>query len=209
MELDRAPLWRGDYVSVRQLCEDFGRYPYLPRLTGSDVLLTAIEDGVRLLLWRHETFAYADSFDEASERYRGLRGGQSPSVAESGLVVKPDVAARQLDEQERPGAPGDSGSPEQPGGGATEPGPGASGARSVAPRRFYGSVQLDPSRVGRDAGQIAEEVIAHLAGLVGANVTVSLEIHAEVPNGIPDTVVRTVTENSRTLKFTSQGFEED
>jgi hypothetical protein len=28
-----------------------------------------------------------------------------------------------------------------------------------------------------------------------------------VPGGTPDNVVRTVTENSRTLKFTNQGFE--
>jgi predicted AAA+ superfamily ATPase len=211
MELDRAPLWRGDHVFVRQLCEDFGRYPYLPRLTGSDVLLSAIEDGVRLLLWRQETFAYADSFDDATGGYRGLRGGQSPSVAESGLVVKPEVAARQLDERQQPSSPGAGGSKEQPGGSADEqPTPAEPGrGRPAAPRRFYGTVQLDPSRVGRDAGQVAEEVIAHLAGLVGSNVTVSLEIHAEVPNGIPDNVVRTVTENSRTLKFTSQGFEED
>jgi hypothetical protein len=56
---------------------------------------------------------------------------------------------------------------------------------------------------------IADEVIAHLAGLVGATVTVTLEIEAEVPTGAPDHVVRTVTENGRTLKFTSQGFERE
>ena len=50
-------------------------------------------------------------------------------------------------------------------------------------------------------------MIAHLAGLVGSTVTVTLEIEAEIPSGAPDHVVRTVTENSRTLKFTSQGFE--
>jgi hypothetical protein len=50
-------------------------------------------------------------------------------------------------------------------------------------------------------------VIAHLAGLVNAKVSVTLEIEAEIPAGAPDNVVRTVTENSRTLKFTSQGFE--
>jgi hypothetical protein len=38
-------------------------------------------------------------------------------------------------------------------------------------------------------------------------VTVTLEIEAEMPGGAPETVVRTVTENSRSLKFTSQGFE--
>jgi len=68
-------------------------------------------------------------------------------------------------------------------------------------------VSLDPARVGRDASRIAEEVIAHLAGQVGADVTVTLEIEASLPNGATDQIVRTVTENSRTLKFTSQGFE--
>ena len=33
------------------------------------------------------------------------------------------------------------------------------------------------------------------------------DIEAIVPSGVPDNVVRTVTENCRTLKFTSQGFE--
>ena len=53
------------------------------------------------------------------------------------------------------------------------------------------------------------KVIAHLAGLVGANVTVTLEIEAEIPDGAPEQVVRTVTENSRTLKFTNQAFERE
>jgi hypothetical protein len=70
-------------------------------------------------------------------------------------------------------------------------------------------VVLDTTRVGRDASRIAEEVIAHLAGLVGSSVTVTIEIEAEIPSGAPDNVVRTVTENSRTLKFTSQGFEKE
>jgi hypothetical protein len=38
-------------------------------------------------------------------------------------------------------------------------------------------------------------------------VTVTLEIEATVPDGTPEHVVRIVTENSRTLRFTSQGFE--
>ena len=77
------------------------------------------------------------------------------------------------------------------------------------PKRFHGTVTLDATRVGRDAGKVAEEVIAHLTGLVGARVTVTLEIEAEIPAGASESVVRTVTENSRTLKFTSQGFEKE
>jgi hypothetical protein len=76
------------------------------------------------------------------------------------------------------------------------------------PKRYHGTVTLDPARVGRDAGRIADEVITHLVGLVGSSVRVTLEIEADVPDGAPDNVVRTVTENSRTLKFTSNsGFE--
>ena len=82
-------------------------------------------------------------------------------------------------------------------------------ARTAKPTRFYGTVALDPTRAGRDAGRIADEVIAHLAGLIGAKVTVcTMEIEAHIPQGAPDNVVRTVTENSRTLKFSTQGFEQ-
>ncbi|MGH7032053.1 MAG: hypothetical protein ACREEZ_16710 [Stellaceae bacterium] len=63
--------------------------------------------------------------------------------------------------------------------------------------------------MGRDAGRVADEVIAHLTGLTGADVTVTIEIDARLPNGATDQLVRTVTENSRTLKFDSQGFEKE
>jgi hypothetical protein len=95
-----------------------------------------------------------------------------------------------------------------PGMGTTEAGAGV--VTEVAkPTRFHGSVTLDPARVGRDASRIAEEVIAHLSALVGSEVKVTLEIEAEIPQGVSDNVVRTVTENSRTLKFTTQGFEKE
>ncbi|HEY1205115.1 MAG: hypothetical protein ABSH46_18000 [Bryobacteraceae bacterium] len=51
-------------------------------------------------------------------------------------------------------------------------------------------------------------MVQHLAGLLDAKVTVTLEIEAEIPSGAPDHVVRTVTENCRTLKFENSGFEE-
>jgi hypothetical protein len=77
------------------------------------------------------------------------------------------------------------------------------------PNRFHGKVVVDPAGDGRDAGRIADEVISPLVGLVGSEVTVTIEIEVRIPSGAPDNVVRTVTENSRTLKFTSQGLEED
>jgi len=52
-------------------------------------------------------------------------------------------------------------------------------------------------------------VIAHLAGQVRAEVTVTLEIEVSLPGGASDQIERTVTENSRTLKFTSHEFESE
>jgi hypothetical protein len=74
--------------------------------------------------------------------------------------------------------------------------------------RFHGSVSLDPARTGRDAGRIADEVLSHLTPLKGARVTVTLEIQAEAPDGVPENVARTVNENCKTLKFRDSGFEE-
>ena len=75
------------------------------------------------------------------------------------------------------------------------------------PKRFHGTVALDPLRPGADAGRVGQEVIAHLSGLPGARVQVTLEIEAIVPEGVPENVARIVTENARTLKVASQGFE--
>ncbi len=217
MDLDRVPLWRGEHVEIRQLVEDFARYLYLPRLKNPSVLLGAVRDGLALLTWERDTFAYADSYDEAAGRYRALRGGQHvtlPDTDPPGLLVKPEIARRQMDaetlQRGGAGAPSDTGTspwitpPIQPPPG-TEPQPPA----SPQPRRFHGSVTLDPTRVGRDASRVAEEVIAHLAGLPGAQVRVTLELDACLPQGVPDNIVRTVTENSRTLKFSDHGFESE
>jgi len=228
MELDKIPLWRGDHVSVKQLVEDFARYLYLPRLKDTEVLLRAISEGVNLLTWSQDSFGFADSHDELIGRYKGLRGGSIVSLTDphaASLVVKPEVASRQLDLER--GAPGVSGTDMRGSGadgvendpvvggtnkvGGSDVGQsGGTAAISEKPKRFHGSISLDAGRVGRDAGKVAEEVIAHLVGLVGANVTVNLEISASLPDGAPDNVVRTVTENARTLKFApGSGFEKE
>jgi predicted AAA+ superfamily ATPase len=64
MELDRVPLWRGDHVPIKQLIEDFARYLYLPCLKDSGVLLQSISDGLALLTWNKDSFAFAESYDE-------------------------------------------------------------------------------------------------------------------------------------------------
>jgi predicted AAA+ superfamily ATPase len=210
-ELDKT-LWRGnDHVAIRQLADDFARYLYLPRLADSSVLTKAIIDGINLTSWLEDAFGYASGRDEKKSRYRDLvKPPRLMSISESdpGVLVKATVARAQLDAEEKKPAsgeipqPGDGPRPGKGPGGDTPPPP-------PQPKRFHGSVRLDALRLGRDAGRIAEEVLQHLATLPDAEVEVTLEIQATMPGGAPEKIVRTVSENARTLKFESQGFEEE
>jgi len=141
----------------------------------------------------------------------------SAEASGSSLLVWPEPALKQR-EAETPASPGSAGAGavstfgnsaagSAPAGGPSSEVTGIQPAFPPKLKRFHGSVPLDPTRVGRDASRLADEVLAHLVGLVGSTVKVTLEIEAEIPSGAPDNVVRTVTENSRTLKFTNQGFE--
>jgi hypothetical protein len=209
-ELDKVPLWRGDHVSVKQLVEDFARYPYLLRLRDSNVLVTSVREGVASVTWREETFAFAENFDETKNRYSGLRTGVLVSVSADGffgLVVKPDVAAQQLAKDQPAPTEGGGVKPEI-NGGSQKPGEGpAKPIPPSPPKRFYGTVRIEAARMNRDASTISQEVVQHLVGLLTANVEVTLEIQASVPEGVPENVVRIISENCRTLKFDSHGFE--
>jgi predicted AAA+ superfamily ATPase len=211
MDDKKASLWRGgNHVAVKQLVEDFARYLYLPRLRDPEVLLDSTREGVARLTWRSETFALADSWDEKKGTYLGLRAGQTVRIAadSGGILVKPDVAAPQLEHeraaQAAPSEPRERGRPQLDS--PTEPTP---EPQPRVVRRFHGSVSLDPERLGRDAGRIAEEVVQHLTTQRNATVRLTLEVEADLPEGAPDSVVRIVTENARTLKFKSQGFEDE
>ena len=76
------------------------------------------------------------------------------------------------------------------------------------PKRFYGSTKLNSIRLSRDADRVAQEIVQHLTALVGTEVEVTLEVHAKIPDGASPELVRTVTENCRTLRFENYGFEE-
>jgi predicted AAA+ superfamily ATPase len=220
-ELDRIPLWTGNHVSIKQLCDYMPRYLYLPRLRDENVLLAAIQEGVASLSWQIETFAYAEGWDDKRQRYQGLRAAQSTRVVvdDRSLLVRPEVAAAQFAQDraaqetarqtgEKSGKNGES-KAGRDGGSSEEQERTEETTPTPKVGRFHGSVPVDPLRLGRDAANIAQEVVQHLTGLVGAQVEITIEIHAELPNGASDKRVRDVTENCRTLRFTDYGFEEE
>lgn len=76
-------------------------------------------------------------------------------------------------------------------------------------KRFFGSVELNPDRVGKEASRIAKEVLQHLSTIRGAQLKITLEIEATIPSGVAEETQRIVTENCQTLQFDKQGFEKE
>jgi hypothetical protein len=70
------------------------------------------------------------------------------------------------------------------------------------------SAKLDNTRVNRDVNNYVQEIIQHLTAVEGSEVELTLEVNVTVPDGIPPTTVRTVSENCRTLKVTDFGFDD-
>ena len=218
MEMDRIPLWRGDHVAIQQLVEDFARYPYLPMLKNSEVLLEAIRKGLSMMMWEQDSFAYAESYNDEAKRYRGLRAGSYQALAESdtGLLVRPQIARNQMDAE---AASADTTTDdikddrdEKPENWTTltKPARGASGPdEQRKAKKYHGMVMLDHARVGPVASKIADEVIVHLTTVPGSDVKLTLHIEAKMPQGVSKHIERIVLENSRILNFEDSSFEDE
>jgi uncharacterized protein len=220
--LDKLLWTDADHIGVRKMKDYFPQYVYLPRLSRADLVLDAIRDGLASTVWASDTFAYASAFDPEKGRYAGLQAGRIGIVVTddpNSVIVKPTVAQKQLGVEQSLGQPGQ---PPTSGGAGTRTMtlPGTQGQTGTAserptpsetpqPTRFFGTVTVDPQRINRDIDALAAEVIHHLAKLPNAVVKVTVEIQADAPGGVPDDVVRTVSENCRTLKFTDHGFEKE
>ncbi|MCB9390232.1 MAG: ATP-binding protein [Acidimicrobiia bacterium] len=213
LDAQLSKLWADGHVPVTKLWDAFARYLYLPRLRDQSVLLTSV--GTPLLMWQTEGFATADAYDDAAGRYLGLSVSADAPPNPATLVVAPDRATAQLDADRARAS--ESAGTTTPGSAATSSGDaGETGAGSeedpprgpTQPVRFHAAFDLDPERLNRDFGKVSAEVISHLTGLLGTDVRITIEIEASNGEGFPDTVVRNVTENARTLRFDDYGFEE-
>lgn len=209
LDLDRY-LWKGvNHLNTKQLCEYYASYLYLPKLRDKSVLQKCINDGLSKL--QGEYFGYADAFNQETNRYEGLvfGGGLSNAIIDAdSVLVKPDVAQAQMQAEVKPSIqPGETSTGEARGPTTTQPGGTPAQPSKKTITKFVGSVELNPDRVGANAGRITDEVLSHLTVLRGAKVSVTMEIQIEVPNGIDESVQRTVLENCNTLKFKFPRFE--
>lgn len=211
-ELDNF-LW-GDrpHLGLKQLWDYFASYCYLPRLSDQDVLLDAVRDGVSS---QNAYFAYATSVTPQGE-YRGLayRANSSIYFDANSVIVRPEVAEAQLqrewDERERKQGVTDTGAnPARFDGSTRNTATATPESESVVLSRYHGNVHVDPQRVNKELPLIVEEVIQRLTSLTGCTVRITLEIDAIRPEGFDEGTVRTISENSRTLKFNGYQFESE
>jgi predicted AAA+ superfamily ATPase len=204
MELDRWFWKEQDHVSTKKMWDALCGYCYLPRLRDQAVFTETIRDGVAI----RDYFAYATSVS-SDGRYEGLTLGVSETpifIDLASVLVKPDLALAQLAAEAE--AKRESGGESYGGGdGKKEEPETAEIERSKIVRRYAASVTLDADRPSRDMGRIADEVLGHLSTLPKAKLSITVEIIADIPDGVPEDIQRIVLENGSALKFKSQEFE--
>jgi hypothetical protein len=209
LDNELARRWADGHVAASTLWDDFAKYVYLPRLRDQEVLVATIEAGPASVTWQTDGYAVAVGIDEATGRYLSLATGSHPgAIAPTALVVRPEFAIGQQEtDPDDVQAPGKGPRPA----GGREPGTDQTPEPSLQPvAQFRGSVVLDVNRPIKHFGDISKEVLDHLAAQVGVELDVRVEITARKPDGFSDGVIRTVSENARTLKFDGDtGFTED
>lgn len=205
-------LWADGHVSVGELWQVYADYPYMSRLRDQSVLIDGL--GRNSLAWQIDGLALAEGFEAESGQYLGLKlPGEEPVIipTNSTLIVKPAAALAQRGNEmsERPGqAPGlghgIEGREDDTSGPDLDP-----EERSTRPpsTRYFGTRTLNPERYTLDFKKLADEILVHLSK-PGISLSVRVEIEATTPTGFDDNTVRTVSENSTTLKFEQAGFEE-
>ena len=201
-------IWNGkDHLSLKDLWDYMNRYTYLPRIKNRSVLAKTVQAAVSGML--PGPFAYADRWDDANNNYVGLAISGPTHVQvvidSDSVIINPEIAEthrpKTIEEPIGPSAtdPTDPQHPvPKPGDNQGEkPGP----TPEKQPTRFVGTVMISADRPARDIHQIVEAIIEQLTTLPGSDVSLKLEIDAEVPSGLDRAKVRTLIENATTLGF--------
>lgn len=200
------PLWPegASYLTIGEVAKWFASFAYLPKIRDRLVLEGAIRDGVANTDAR---FGYADRYDEATGNYIGLAFGRTTPehFPESAVLVS---AAAALAQKSQLSAPPEA-KPEWvvTGGGPSESVVGPKPA--AKPTRFYGAVEIDPSRPIKSFETILDSVVLELQRNGSAKVKLTLEIEVDAAEGFEEADIGVVRDNARQLKFKldSTGFE--
>ena len=190
-------IWKDNHhLYLKNIWEYSCRYLYLSRMKNRQVLVETVRSAISQTV--PGPFAYAENWDDMTESYQGLSITAAIQVSvvidNESLIVAPQVA-----EKNRPDPP-----PNTPGegfdDGVNEP-DSPSPDKNDKPTRFYGTVMVSPERPARDIQQIIEGVVEQITSIPSSDVSIKLEIVAEISDGLDSSKVRTLVENANTLGF--------
>jgi hypothetical protein len=200
--------WKADRTSVKaaDFWEDTLRYVYLPRLKDRGVLAQAIVKGARTPDF------FGTAYGEHDGKYDGFKFGDSNVQFDDTLLLIEPEAAKAY-EAANPPTPLPGTTPPVIPPGPTPPGPVLPGSTPPGPttstkaKTFHGSAAIAPATAKMRLVQIAEEIVATLAADPNADVKVRIEIEATFAHGAQDQTKRAVSENAKTLAFSTAEWE--
>ena len=200
------------HLGLKDLWEFLNRYTYLPRLKNRSVLTESVYSAVSGML--PGPFAYAERWDETKQVYLGLvisgTTGTHVVIDSDSLIVKSDIATLQhtakagisVMENQITGEPSNTAyAPQTPETGDSK------SEEDKNPTRFQGAVMISAERPAREIHQVVEAIVEQLTTLPDAEVSIKLEIDAEVAGGLDRSKVRTLIENATTLGFIDKKIE--
>ena len=215
-------------VGAMTFWEDTLRYLYLPRLKNLDSLAQAIPTGAA------STDFFGTAYGQEGDKYIGFHLGEANvQLDDTVILIDPKSANEyvvdmgQVEGATDADATGIDGGGNAAGGTATgsdfvtaTPGTGPGtpvttagdstgdgNAKAIKSRYFHGSIQIKPLAAKMHLVQVAEEIIALLAGDPDTSLNITVEINAEFSSGASDEIKRAVSENATTLGFKTKSWE--
>ncbi|MCZ2203331.1 DUF499 domain-containing protein [Bartonella sp. A05] len=205
-------IWdKKQHILLKDLWQYLNRYPYLPRLSSDEVLIETVRDALSQKV--SGSFAYADYFDETTGQYHGLLFENTSNVAitldKSSVLVRKDIAEKHFkamfSPQERYDLSATNGRIKSAmtflGETIPENDVSIKIEEDVLPTNFSGTVFISSAFLVRDVYKISEGIIDVLRYKSSADITIRLEVHANVPDGIDRSTERNLIENANTLGF--------
>jgi predicted AAA+ superfamily ATPase len=207
--------WKADKPAVKaaEFWEDTLRYLYLPRLKDRGVIAQAIVKGAGTRDF------FGTAYGEHEGKFDGFKFGDANIQFDDTLVlIEPEAAkayeaANQPTPLPVPTTPPGATPPGSTPPGPTPPGPTPPGPTPPVPtppakaKSFHGSATVAPAAAKMRLRDIADEIIATLAADPNAEVKVRIEIEATFPSGAADQTKRAVSENAKTLGFSTAEWE--
>jgi hypothetical protein len=179
--------------------EDTLRYLYMPRLKNRDVLAHTILAGAA------SRDFFGTSYGQTGDKFEGFQLGSGDIVFDETLLLIEPESAKTYEDTSRPPPLAPQPQSQEPGGKTTpvlqppSPTPGGAPAQPRGPKAFHIAAEIPAATAKMRLIQLADEIVGVLRSDSNAAVRIVVEISAEFPNGVSETVKRAVAENARSL----------